>query len=79
MFSRIKAWGKYVLKIFKPCGISSLSEDSIPADSVIPTTGSEYMSTTTVATTDSIMTPIVAESSIHQTPQPSADSLFFLI
>ncbi|KAH9274357.1 hypothetical protein BASA83_003355 [Batrachochytrium salamandrivorans] len=26
MFSRIKAWGKSVLKIFKPCGISSLSE-----------------------------------------------------
>ncbi|KAH6564832.1 hypothetical protein BASA62_007717 [Batrachochytrium salamandrivorans] len=64
MFSRIKAWGKYVLKIFKPCGISSLSEDSMPADSVIPTTtGSEHMSTATVATMDSMMTPIVAESS----------------
>ncbi|KAH6580304.1 hypothetical protein BASA61_009716 [Batrachochytrium salamandrivorans] len=60
MFSRIKAWGKYVLKIFKPCGISSLSE----VDSVIPTTtGSEYMSTAAVATMDSMMTPTVAESS----------------
>ncbi|KAH6592172.1 hypothetical protein BASA50_008217 [Batrachochytrium salamandrivorans] len=68
MFSRIKAWGKYVLKIFKPCGISSLSE----VDSVIPTTtGSEYMSTAAVATMDSMMTPTVAESSIIQAPQSS--------
>ncbi|KAH6560959.1 hypothetical protein BASA60_000181 [Batrachochytrium salamandrivorans] len=67
MFSRIKAWGKYVLKIFKPCGISSLSE----ADSAIPTTEAEHISTTTVATMDSIMTPIVAKSQIIQAPQPS--------
>ncbi|KAH6586945.1 hypothetical protein BASA61_006433 [Batrachochytrium salamandrivorans] len=73
MFSRIKAWGKYVLKIFKPCGISSLSEDSIPADSAIPTTEAEHTSTTTVTTTDPIMTPIVTESQIHQAPQSSAD------
>ncbi|KAH6590547.1 hypothetical protein BASA61_005306 [Batrachochytrium salamandrivorans] len=72
MFSRIKAWGKYALKIFKPCGISSLSEDSMPADSAIPTTGAEHLSTTTVATTDSTMAPIVAESQIIQAPQPSA-------
>ncbi|KAH9264269.1 hypothetical protein BASA83_012288 [Batrachochytrium salamandrivorans] len=67
-----QAWGKCVLKIFKPCGISSLSEDSMPADSAIPTTGAEHLSTTTVATTDYIMTPIVTESQIHQAPQPSA-------
>ncbi|KAH6593517.1 hypothetical protein BASA50_001597 [Batrachochytrium salamandrivorans] len=72
MFSRIKAWGKYALKIFKPCGISSLSEDSMPANSAIPTTGAEHLSTTTVATTDSTMAPIVAESQIIQAPQPSA-------
>ncbi|KAH6601967.1 hypothetical protein BASA61_001609 [Batrachochytrium salamandrivorans] len=71
MFSRIKAWGKYVLKIFKPCGISSLSEDSVPANSAIPATDKEHTSTTTVTTTDPIMTPIVTESQIHQAPQPS--------
>ncbi|KAH6560960.1 hypothetical protein BASA60_000182 [Batrachochytrium salamandrivorans] len=73
MFSRIKAWGKYVLKIFKPCGISSLSEDSIPADSATPATDKEHLSTTTVATMDSMMTPIVAESQTIQAPQLSVD------
>ncbi|KAH6560962.1 hypothetical protein BASA60_000184 [Batrachochytrium salamandrivorans] len=73
MFSRIKAWGKYVLKIFKPCGISSLSEDLIPANSAISTTNAEHLSTTTVATMDSMMTPIVAKSQIIQAPQSSVD------
>ncbi|KAH9247972.1 hypothetical protein BASA81_014385 [Batrachochytrium salamandrivorans] len=44
----------------------------MPVDSVIPTTtGSEYMSTAAVATMDSMMTPIVAESQIIQAPQSS--------
>ncbi|KAH6586944.1 hypothetical protein BASA61_006432 [Batrachochytrium salamandrivorans] len=47
--------------------------DSIPADSAIPTTEAEHTSTTTVTTTDPIMTPIVTESQIHQAPQSSAD------
>ncbi|KAH6590872.1 hypothetical protein BASA50_008874 [Batrachochytrium salamandrivorans] len=79
MFSRIKAWGKYVLKVFKPCGISSLSEAPIPADSATPATEAEHLSTTTVATMDSMMTPIVAESQTIQSLQPSADGLSFII
>ncbi|KAH6562978.1 hypothetical protein BASA60_010895 [Batrachochytrium salamandrivorans] len=63
MFSRIKAWGKSVLKIFKPCGISSLSEDSVPANSATHATDKEHMSTTTVATMDCMTTPIVAKVS----------------
>ncbi|KAH6578834.1 hypothetical protein BASA61_000063 [Batrachochytrium salamandrivorans] len=53
----------------------SLSEAPILADSAIPTTtGEEYLSTTTVATMNCMMIPIVTESSIHQTPQSSANS-----
>ncbi|KAH6600434.1 hypothetical protein BASA61_002281 [Batrachochytrium salamandrivorans] len=73
MFSCLKTWSEYALKVFEPCGISSLSEDSMPADSVIPTTGSEHMSTATVTKMAPMVTPIVTESSTHQAPQPSAD------
>ncbi|KAH6595100.1 hypothetical protein BASA50_006086 [Batrachochytrium salamandrivorans] len=65
MFSRIKAWGKSVLKIFKPC-------DSVPANSATHATDKEHMSTTTVATMDCMTTPIVAKSQIIQASQPSA-------
>ncbi|KAH6598734.1 hypothetical protein BASA61_002809 [Batrachochytrium salamandrivorans] len=65
MFSRIKAWGEYVLKIFKPCGISSLSEGGFDM-AITPVHN-------TVATMDSMMTPIVAKSQIIQAPQSSVD------
>ncbi|KAH6583734.1 hypothetical protein BASA60_001301 [Batrachochytrium salamandrivorans] len=44
----------------------------MPADSATSTTGSEYLSTATVTKMAPMMTPIVAESQIHQAPQPSA-------
>ncbi|KAH6564243.1 hypothetical protein BASA60_010417 [Batrachochytrium salamandrivorans] len=71
MFSCLKTWSEYALKVFEPCGISSLSEDSIPADSATPTTNAEYMSTTTVTKMNPMMAPIVAGSQIIQAPQSS--------
>ncbi|KAH6572044.1 hypothetical protein BASA60_006815 [Batrachochytrium salamandrivorans] len=59
MFSCLKTWSEYALKVFEPCGISSLSE--------------EHMSTATVTKMAPMVTPIVTESSTHQAPQPSAD------
>ncbi|KAH6576541.1 hypothetical protein BASA60_004489 [Batrachochytrium salamandrivorans] len=71
MFSCLKTWSEYALKVFEPCGISSLSEDSIPADSVTPTTNVEHLHTTTVTKMNPMMAPIVARSQIIQAPQPS--------
>ncbi|KAH6586930.1 hypothetical protein BASA61_006418 [Batrachochytrium salamandrivorans] len=75
MFSCLKTWCEYALKAFEPCGISSLSE----ADSATSTTGSEYLSTATVTKMAPMMTPVVAESQIHQAPQPSAHYQMILI
>ncbi|KAH6591633.1 hypothetical protein BASA50_008606 [Batrachochytrium salamandrivorans] len=71
MFSCLKTWSEYALKVFEPCGISSLSEDSIPADSATPTTNVEHLHTTTVTKMNPMMAPIVARSQIIQAPQPS--------
>ncbi|KAH9259512.1 hypothetical protein BASA82_001250 [Batrachochytrium salamandrivorans] len=67
MFSCLKTWSEYALKVFEPCGISSLSE----ADSATPTTNAEHLHTTTVTKMNPMMAPIVARSQIIQAPQPS--------
>ncbi|KAH6577046.1 hypothetical protein BASA62_001044 [Batrachochytrium salamandrivorans] len=71
MFSCLKTWSEYALKVFEPCGISSLSEGSIPANSATPTTNAEHLYTTTVTKMNPMMAPIVARSQIIQAPQPS--------
>ncbi|KAH9263849.1 hypothetical protein BASA83_012726 [Batrachochytrium salamandrivorans] len=77
MFSCLKTWSEYALKVFEPCGISSLSEGGF--DMAIfdtsrfctPTTNVEHLHTTTVTKMNPMMAPIVARSQIIQAPQPS--------
>ncbi|KAH6593025.1 hypothetical protein BASA50_007658 [Batrachochytrium salamandrivorans] len=68
MFSCLKTWCEYVLKIFEPCGISSLSE----ANSATPTTESRTHVHSHCDQNGSHDDPYCRRVPIHQAPQPSA-------